>query len=309
MERMFEVTTFYKFVWLADLEVLRERLENAGRQLGLCGTILLADEGINATVAAEGGNLDVFMEKLRAILEFSGIAEKRSTSGKPPFYRFKVRIKKEIVTLGAGVLDPAHNAGQYVAAKNWNALIAEEGVVVIDTRNRYETAIGKFRGAIDPETDTFGEFPQWVKTHLDPEKTPKVAMYCTGGIRCEKATALLKREGFSEVYHLEGGILKYLETVSEQESLWEGDCFVFDGRVGLAHGLSEGNHVFCAGCRYPLAPEDLQHPEYEEGVACGRCSADAEETTKAGRRERQRQIRLAAARGEPHLGRIFRPVV
>lgn len=299
---MFEVTTFYRFVELDRLEALRDELKTAGRDAGLCGIILLAAEGINSTIAGEPSSLRAFMEALKMRQPFNGLTEKISTASRRPFHRFKVRIKKEIVTLGAGDLDPARNAGQRVPAREWNALISEPDVVVIDTRNAYETGLGKFPSAIDPDTSSFREFPSWAKSALDPEKHPRVAMYCTGGIRCEKATALLKKEGFRDVYHLEGGILKYLEDIPPDESLWQGECFVFDSRVGLRPGLAEGEHILCAGCRRPLSPDDLDHPDHEDGVGCRFCIRDASESAKAGRRERHKQMKLAAARGRTHLG-------
>jgi UPF0176 protein len=299
---MWEVSTFYRFVELSGLAELRADLHHAGMELDLCGSIILAKEGINATIAGEGGNLRKFMGMLREFDAFAGMEEKISSAPKAPFYRFKVRVKKEIVTLGVEDLDAARDAGTYVPPAEWNRLIQEKDVVLIDTRNHYETAIGKFAGAVDPGTATFREFPDWVDSNLDPNRTSRVAMYCTGGIRCEKATALLKARGFSEVYHLQGGILKYLEEVKPESSLWEGDCFVFDGRVGIGHGLTPGTHELCSGCRAPLSREDLQHPHYEKGVVCGHCHERTPETVKASRRERQRQMELAAARGTSHLG-------
>lgn len=299
---MWEVSAFYRFVELSGLGQLREELTRTGGKLGLCGSIILATEGINATIAGPPNNLREFMRLLRAMPPFSGLEEKISAAQKAPFHRFKVRIKKEIVTLGVADIDPVGCAGTYVSAEEWNELIQADDVVVIDTRNQYEVEIGRFAGAVDPGTDSFRQFPQWVDQNLDPQKTQKVAMYCTGGIRCEKATALLKARGFAEVYHLRGGILKYLEEVKPEESLWEGECFVFDGRVGLRHGLAQGGYVLCAGCQHPLGPEDLQHPSYEAGVVCAHCDSGTSEKAKASRRERHKQMRLAAERGEAHLG-------
>lgn len=299
---MWQVTTFYRFVELSELDALRLDLVNAGRRLDLCGSIILAHEGINATIAGREPNLREFMKWLRQISPFSGLEEKISEAAKEPFHRFKVRIKKEIVTLGVEGINPARDTGTYVSAAEWNKLIQEEGVAVIDTRNYYETEIGSFKGAIIPGTDSFRQFPQWVDENLTPEKTTKVAMYCTGGIRCEKATALMKSKGFSEVYHLRGGILKYLEEINAEDSLWQGDCFVFDGRVGIGHGLEQGSHVLCSGCRRPLSPDDLRHPQYEKGVVCGHCYEGTSETVKAARRERHKQMKLAQERGTSHLG-------
>jgi UPF0176 protein len=299
---MWEVSTFYRFERLVGLEALRESLLQEGLRLNLCGSIILASEGINATISGEGQSLRKFMDALRNYPVFAGMEEKISQADKAPFHRFKVRIKKEIVTLGVEGIDASRDAGKYVSAAEWNDLIQAEDVVLVDTRNNYETEIGKFAGALVPGTNSFRQFPEWVEENLEPSKTPRVAMYCTGGIRCEKATALLKARGFSEVYHLQGGILKYLEEVEAERSLWQGECFVFDGRVGLGHGLSQGNHGLCAGCRHPLSEEDLLHPLYEEGVVCGRCAEGATDEVKASRRERMKQMRLAAQRGTKHLG-------
>jgi UPF0176 protein len=299
---MWEVSTFYRFVELSGLEQLRDDLVRAGERLELCGSIILAAEGINATIAGRQPNLREFINLLRGMAPFAGLEEKISSANKEPFYRFKVRIKKEIVTLGLPEINAAKDAGTYVSAEEWNRLIQREDVVVIDTRNNYEVEIGKFAGALDPGTDSFRQFPQWVEENLDPQKNPKVAMYCTGGIRCEKATALLKARGFAEVYHLRGGILKYLEEMPPEASLWEGECFVFDGRVGLGHALEQGEYVLCAGCQRPLSPEDLTHPHYEAGVVCAYCDEGTSETAKASRRERHKQMRLAAQRGVSHLG-------
>jgi UPF0176 protein len=301
-QTMWEVSTFYRFVELSGLERLRDELAYAGEQLDLCGTIILANEGINSTIAGRPQNLREFMALLCRMAPFAAMEEKISSADKEPFYRFKVRIKKEIVTLGVQGINAAKEAGTYVSAVDWNRLIQDEDVVVIDTRNRYETRIGRFAGSVDPGTESFRQFPQWVDQNLDPQKTRKVAMYCTGGIRCEKATALLKARGFAEVYHLRGGILKYLEEVKPEASLWEGECFVFDGRVGIGHGLEQGGHVLCAGCRRPLSPEDLADPQYEAGVVCGYCNEGASDAVKSARRERHKQIRLAAERGLSHLG-------
>jgi UPF0176 protein len=299
---MWEVSTFYRFVELSRLEQLRDDLSCAGERLGLCGSIILAAEGINATIAGLPQNLREFMALLGGMAPFAGLEEKISSANKEPFYRLRVRIKKEIVTFGVPGINPARDAGVYVSAEDWNRLIESEDVVVIDTRNHYEVEIGRFAGAVDPATDSFRQFPQWVEQNLDPQKHPKVAMYCTGGIRCEKATALLKARGFAEVYHLRGGILKYLEVVPPESSLWQGECFVFVGRVGLGHGLDQGEYVLCAGCQRPLSPEDLAHPSYEAGVVCGHCEAGTSDAAKASRRERNKQMRLAAERGVSHLG-------
>lgn len=298
----YSVTAFYKFVELSDLETLREHLLQLGQKHQICGSILIAAEGINSTIGARQPGLDDFMSALREIPAFSDLNEKRSTSDKVPFFRFKVRIKKEIVTLGVDGVDPVNECGEYVEPADWNDLIDDPDVILVDTRNDYEYAIGKFEGSVDPKTKAFRQFPQWVDQNLDPEKNTKVAMYCTGGIRCEKATALLRKKGFKQVFHLKGGILKYLEEIPAEQSKWQGSCFVFDNRVGLEHGLDQSELVNCPGCRHPLTSEDRQHPLFEEGVVCHRCAETADEKNKAGRRERHRQILLARQRGERHMG-------
>jgi UPF0176 protein len=296
------VTTFYKFVHLADLPELQARLEKKGQELGVIGTILLAPEGINSTIAALPADLDAFMAFLKAMDPFADLEEKRSEADGAPFLRFKVRLKKEIVTMGVPEVDPLKEVGTYVEAGQWNELIEDPDTILIDTRNDYEVAIGKFKGAIDPETPTFRDFPGWARTHLEKKPGQKIAMYCTGGIRCEKATSLLKHMGYDNVYHLKGGILKYLETVPDEQSTWEGSCFVFDQRVGLQHGLSQSEYDLCHGCRNPITPEDREDPRFEEGVACPHCVDTLTEEKKSRLRERQKQIELARQRGECHIG-------
>jgi UPF0176 protein len=219
-----------------------------------------------------------------------------------PFVRMKVKLKKEIVTMGVEDIDPNHIVGTYVAPKDWNALISDPDTIVIDTRNDYETAIGLFHGAVDPKTKTFREFPEWVKNNPGLHEKPKIAMYCTGGIRCEKATAFMKEQGFDEVYHLKGGILKYLEDVPAEESLWEGACFVFDERVSVEHGLKEGSHRLCHACRTPITVEEVTSPFYEAGVSCSNCYGERTQEDRERYRERQRQIALARKRGHEHIG-------
>lgn len=302
---MFEVSTFYRFTPLDHLETLRDRLLAEGRRAGLRGTILLASEGINATIAGESASLRAFMDRLRREPVLADLPEKISRSPDLPFHRFKVRIKKEIVTLGVPGLEPARDTGTPVPPDQWNQLLEDPDLVLIDTRNHYETAIGRFANAVDPETESFRDFPKWVEEHLDPTKTPRVAMYCTGGIRCEKASAYLKQQGFEEVFQLQGGILKYLEEMQPEQSRWEGECFVFDGRVGVGHGVAPGNHQLCPGCRNPLTPADREDPRYEEGVVCPQCHDRSDARALRRRRERHRQMQLAAQRGETHLGREF----
>ncbi len=299
----YEVNAFYKFVEVDDPQGLREQLLELGRAYALCGTILVAPEGINSTVAALPDAMQGFIAELKQDPRFEDLEVKVSSSEEQPFYRFKVRLKKEIVTMGVPQVDPVNEVGTYVQPEEWNQLIQSPDVVLVDTRNDYEYAIGRFKGAVDPNTQSFREFPAWVEKHLEDKKKTKVAMYCTGGIRCEKATALLRQQGFEQVFHLKGGILKYLETIEPEESLWEGSCFVFDNRVALQHGLVESDYVNCPGCRKPLSDEDRAHPKYEEGVACSSCADQTDPETLQNRRERHRQIQLAKSRGEAHLGR------
>lgn len=302
LKMTFRVTTFYKFVPLDDLATLRESLRDLGEQHGLCGTILIAPEGINATIAAHPPALEAFMDILRAVPEFSDMPEKRSDAIEQPFHRYKVRIKKEIVTMGVSDIDAVNDCGTHIEPADWNALIRDPEVALIDTRNDYEYTIGHFENSIDPGTRSFRQFPNWVEQNLDPAKHPKVAMYCTGGIRCEKATALLRKKGFRQVFHLKGGILKYLEEIPAEDSLWKGSCFVFDNRVGLGTGLEQSDVINCPGCRHPLTPEERRDPCYEEGVVCPHCATRTDEPTRARRRERHRQVLLAKRRGTRHLG-------
>lgn len=298
------VAALYQFAPLHDCASLRDPLEQVCETHGLKGTLLLAPEGINGTIAGDRDGIDALLAWLRSDPRLAKMEHKESLHDTQPFYRMKVRLKKEIVTLGVPGINPNEQVGQYVAPKDWNALIQNPEVVVVDTRNHYECAVGTFQGAIDPETTTFREFPDYVDQHLDPSRHKKVAMYCTGGIRCEKATALMLSKGFSEVFHLQGGILKYLEEVPPSESLWEGECFVFDERVTVGHGLVQGDYELCRGCRMPVSPEDRQSPQFQPGVCCPRC-ADELTAEKAARcAERHRQVALAEARNELHVGRV-----
>ena len=250
------VAALYKFADLPDYKTMQPGLLELCIKHGLKGTLLLAEEGINGTVAGSRAGIDALMAYLHADPRFAGIEHKESTADTMPFYRMKVRLKKEIVTLGVQGINPNKKVGTYVAPEDWNALIADPDVIVVDTRNDYEYGIGTFKGAVDPQTKTFREFPQYVKNNLDPARHKKVAMFCTGGIRCEKASSFMLEQGFEEVYHLQGGILKYLEKVLATESLWQGECFVFDQRVAVGHGLELGNHELCHACRHPVSPDD-----------------------------------------------------
>ncbi|WP_119256610.1 rhodanese-related sulfurtransferase [Shinella zoogloeoides] len=299
----FLVAALYHFVSVPRFAELRGPLQALCEEHSVRGTLLLAHEGINGTIAGPDAGVQVVLSFLRAQPEFSGLEHKESRAGDMPFLRMKVRLKKEIVTMGVEDIDPNRSVGTYVAPKDWNALISDPDTIVIDTRNDYETAIGIFKGAVDPNTKTFREFPDWVRQNTGLHNKPKIAMYCTGGIRCEKATAFMKAEGFDEVYHLKGGILKYLEDVPPEESLWEGACFVFDERVSVTHGLEEGEHKLCRACRHPLTAEEITSPLYEAGVSCPHCHSERSEEDRMRFRQRQKQMDLAKKRGERHLGK------
>jgi len=296
------VAALYHFARFERFESFREPLQAFCDENGIKGTLLLAREGINGTVAGSDAAIAGLLAFLRLQPEFAGLEHKESRASKMPFLRMKVRLKKEIVTMGVEDIDPNRIVGTYVDPKDWNALISDPDTIVIDTRNDYETAIGIFKGAVDPKTKTFREFPDWVRSNSGLHNKPKIAMYCTGGIRCEKATAFMKQEGFEDVYHLKGGILKYLEEVPVEESLWEGACFVFDERVSVEHGLKEGNHKLCHACRNPITAEEVTSPLYEEGVSCSNCYHTRTEDDRERYRERQRQIALARQRGNRHIG-------
>ncbi|NTI62772.1 rhodanese-related sulfurtransferase [Rhizobium rhizogenes] len=298
----FLVAALYHFVSIPRFESLREPLLALCEASGVKGTLLLAHEGINGTIAGTDAGIGAVLSFLRAQPEFAGLEHKESRASKMPFVRMKVKLKKEIVTMGVENIDPTKVVGTYVAPKDWNALISDPDTIVIDTRNDYETAIGLFKGAVDPKTKTFREFPEWVRQNEGLHNKPKIAMYCTGGIRCEKATAFMKEQGFDEVFHLKGGILKYLEEVPAEESLWEGACFVFDERVSVEHGLKEGNHKLCHACRQPITAEEITSPCYEAGVSCSHCYHERSEEDRERYRERQRQIALARKRGHEHIG-------
>lgn len=296
------VAAFYQFVPLDDIESLQQDIRRICEDSSILGTILLASEGINGTIAGPADELDMLFAFLNQKLEMAGLDKKVSYCDRNPFYRMKVRLKKEIVTLGVEGIDPRKLVGEYIAPEHWNELISQPDVRLIDTRNDYEVGLGTFSGAENPETQSFRDFPAWVEANLDIEKDKKVAMFCTGGIRCEKSTALLKEMGYKNVYHLEGGILNYLQSVPVDESMWQGDCFVFDNRVTVDHDLAEGRYELCSACRMPLSEEDRQSPKFEKNVSCPRCFDRLTPERRASLEERGRQIELAAARGEKHLG-------
>lgn len=296
------VCALYKFVTLENFEEIRPSLLEAMEQNAIRGTLLLAREGINGTVAGRREGIDALLFWLNNQPGLENISYKESYDENMPFYRTKVKLKKEIVTMGVEGIDPNKVVGTYVKPKDWNALISDPDVVLIDTRNDYEVQIGTFKNAVNPKTDTFREFPDYVKTNLNPEKQKKVAMFCTGGIRCEKSTAYLKEQGFEEVYHLEGGILKYLEEVPKEETMWEGECFVFDNRVSVDHDLKKGHYDQCHACRMPITEEEKQDERFEQGVSCPHCFDQYSDEQRQRFIERERQVRLAQERGEAHIG-------
>lgn len=306
----FLTAALYKFVELPDFADLQAPLLACCEAHGVKGTLLLASEGINGTIAGRAEDVHAVLAFLRQDPRLATLEHKEAHAEHMPFYRMKVRLKREIVTLGVPDVHPARMAGQYVKPQDWNQLLADPAVVLVDTRNDYEVSIGTFQGAINPQTQSFSELPDWVAREMQEGGTlaevngqkPKVAMFCTGGIRCEKSTAFLRAKGFDEVYHLEGGILKYLETVPAAQSTWQGECFVFDERVSVGHGLHPGDFTLCRSCRDPLSAQDRASPLYERGVSCPHCHDRTTEQQKEGYRERQRQVDLAQARHQAHIG-------
>lgn len=294
---MYHVAALYKFTELKDPDALKDRLLPEMKARKISGTLIFATEGVNGTVAGSKQALNWLIEELGAATTLNPEDVKWSTASEQPFKRTKIKIKPEIVTLREDGVDAANNTGEFVSPDDWNKLLEDPETIVIDTRNFYETGIGTFKGAVDPKTESFTDFPDYVQKTLDPDKNEKVAMFCTGGIRCEKASAYMKKLGFKNVYQLHGGILKYLETMPPEQSLWEGECFVFDDRVAVRHGLEEGTSVMCYGCGYPLTVEDQQHPYYEDGVCCARCANDHSEDRKQVLRERHQRIRQEKAQG------------
>lgn len=296
------VAALYKFTPFSDYESYREPILQAMLDHDVKGTLLIASEGINGTISGTRTGIDTVLDYLRGIEAIGDFVFKESYTHAQPFYRTKVKLKKEIVTMGVEGIDPLQSVGRYVKPQDWNALISDPDVVLIDTRNDYEVQIGTFKNAVNPNTETFREFPEYVAKTLDPAKHKKVAMFCTGGIRCEKSTAYMREQGFDEVYHLEGGILKYLEEVPKEASLWEGDCFVFDNRVSVNHDLEKGAYEQCFACRMPITAEDMQDAAYIKGESCPHCIDKATDAQKARFRERERQMQLAKRRGESHIG-------
>jgi UPF0176 protein len=295
------VVALYKFARFGRFSAFQQPLLTLCLEHKIAGTLLLAHEGINGTVAGQKHAIEALVAFLNTIDELGGMEIKYSFAATMPFKRLKVRLKKEIVTMGVEAIDPLQAVGTYVAPQAWNALISDPNTIVIDTRNDYETRVGTFKGALDPQTQQFNQFPQWLDENKEMLQGKKIAMFCTGGIRCEKATALAKTSGFEEVYHLKGGILGYLEHVAEEDSLWEGECFVFDERVSVGHGLTLGNAVLCRACRQPVSEEDQRDEKYELGLSCPRCYDSQTESDHARFKERQKQIMLAKQRGEQHI--------
>ncbi len=301
----FTVAAFYKFVELPDYEALRLPLVEQCESLMVCGTILLAAEGINGTVAASPQAIEQLFAYLRSDERLSDLTYKISHTDEAPFHRMKVRLKKEIVSMGVPDCKPAQLSGVHVSPKEWNQLITDPEVIVIDTRNDYEVDIGTFKGAINPNTESFREFPEYVQKQLAENKQQKIAMFCTGGIRCEKASSYLIEQGFENVYQLSGGILQYLEDVPVSESQWQGECFVFDDRVSVDHDLLQGQYDLCHACRHPITDEDMTSPHYQPGASCPNCYDKISEEKRKGAAERHKQVQLAKQRGEQHIGRKF----
>jgi UPF0176 protein len=300
---MITVAALYQFAPFDDPGALQAPLHDLCKDRGIKGTILIAREGINGTIAGTGDGIDQILAQIKMLPGCKALEVKFSHAETMPFLRMKVRIKKEIVTLGVPGIDPARDVGRYVEAENWNALISDPDVIVIDTRNDYEVGIGTFKGAINPNTKSFSEFPNWFAANRDLlPANARVAMFCTGGIRCEKSTAFLRAQGISDVAHLQGGILKYLENVPREESLWEGECFVFDDRVSVDHGLEIGTLSLCRGCRTPISDEDRLSDLFIDGVQCPACAATRTDAQRRRYAERQKQMDLAEKRGKGHLG-------
>ncbi len=296
------VSALYHFVTLENYKELRRPLYDFMVKHEIKGTLLLAQEGINGTVAGSQKAIAELHDWLRSDERLQTLRTKESYDEEMPFYRTRVKLKKEIVTMGVPGIDPKHVVGSYVKPEDWNALISDPDVTLVDTRNEYEVAIGTFKNAIDPKTESFRQFPDYVEKNMTPKKHKKVAMFCTGGIRCEKSTAFMKEQGYEEVYHLQGGILKYLETVAEKDSLWEGECFVFDNRVSVDHQLEKGSYDQCHACRLPITEEEKQSEQYKQGVSCPSCFDKKSEKQRKRFAERERQVQLAKNRGETHIG-------
>lgn len=304
----YRVAALYHFARVESPEAWRSPILELCKSQGIKGTLLLAREGINGTVAGSPEAITKLLAYLRSLPGMAALEHKESWAEHEPFLRMKVKLKKEIVTMGVPEIDPSLYAGTYVQPEDWNALISDPEVLLVDTRNEYEIHVGTFAGAVNPHIEQFTEFPEWIQQEENRQGKKKIAMFCTGGIRCEKSTAYLRQQGFDEVYHLKGGILKYLEEVPQEKSLWQGECFVFDERVTVGHGLVPGDYELCRACRHPISAEDKVSAQFEAGVSCPHCYGQHSEEQLQGLRERQKQIALARARGERHVGKELAPV-
>ena len=302
------VCALYRFVRVASPEAWRDPILAVCKQEGVKGTLLLAREGMNGTIAGPESGVRQVLAYLRSLPGFADLEHKESWAEAEPFLRMKVKLKKEIVTMGVPEIDPSQHAGIYVQPQDWNALISDPDVLLVDTRNKYEVRVGSFDGAVNPHIDKFTEFPDWIQNEENRQGKKKIAMFCTGGIRCEKSTAYLRQQGFDEVYHLKGGILKYLEEVRPEDSKWQGECFVFDERVSVGHGLVPGDYELCRACREPISQEDKQSPYFVQGVSCPHCHGKHDEAQLRNFAERQKQITLAKARGQRHVGEQLPPL-
>jgi len=296
------VATFYQFAHLPDCLNWQKKLRTQCKKHNVLGTIILAEEGINATISGSADSIQKVIDFIKSDERFKSMPFRLSTTPRQTFYRIRVAVRDEIVTLGDSTVNPNEQVGKYVEPENWNKIISDPDVTVIDTRNDYEVEIGSFEGAIDPKTQTFGQWDEYVERNLSDQKDKKIAMFCTGGIRCEKASSHLIKKGFKEVYHLKGGILNYLEKMNTNESLWNGECFVFDHRVSVVHGLKDGEAKICFGCRWPLRAKDLESKKYEPGVCCPHCADSLDPVKRASLEERNRQIQIARKKKREHLG-------
>ena len=296
------IATFYKFAEFPEFKEWKIKLGKWGKELKILGTMILAPEGINATISGPREGIEKFLENIRTDPRFADLNPRTAESTRSTFYRLRIITRPEIVTLGDASINPNKAVGKYVNPEEWNALIRDPDVRVIDTRNEYEVKVGTFKGAENPHTDTFREWPEYVEKELGSDKKQKIAMFCTGGIRCEKASSHLLENGFEDVYHLKGGILNYLETVPPEESDWDGECFIFDNRVSVTHGLKDGETKLCYGCRWPLSDEDLESEKYEYGISCPRCFDSLNDAKRKSLQERHKQLKLAEERNVPHIG-------
>ena len=302
---MYKVAALYKFQSIASPQEIQVLIRSSLKELNITGTILVGGEGLNGTISGSPDAIDKAITVLKSIDGFSTLDVKYSTSSENPFIRLKVKLKKEIVTIGDMTVDPNKVVGEYIEPNDWNALIADEDTILIDTRNDYEYSIGTFKNSINPKTTKFRDFPDWVESAgftNDDKKSKKIAMFCTGGIRCEKASSFMKDNGFNDVYHLKGGILKYLENIPENESMWQGECFVFDDRVSVNHKLMPGIYDMCHGCRMPITDNDKLSHKYIKGVACPKCFDTTSEEQKSRYKSRQKQVELSNSRNERHIG-------